>query len=78
VTTFVCKACGTQYPPSDEPPGACAICEDPRQYVPHDEGQVWLTWDEVRDGRRADIRDDHGVIGIGGDPESQSASARCS
>jgi glyoxylase-like metal-dependent hydrolase (beta-lactamase superfamily II) len=68
VTTFVCKACGTQFAPSEEPPGACAICEDARQYVPHDEGQVWLTWDEVRAGRRADIRDDHGILGIGSDP----------
>jgi glyoxylase-like metal-dependent hydrolase (beta-lactamase superfamily II) len=68
MTTFVCKACGTQYPPSDEPPGGCPICEDARQYVPHDEGQVWLTWDEVRAGRRADIRDDHGILGIGSDP----------
>jgi glyoxylase-like metal-dependent hydrolase (beta-lactamase superfamily II) len=59
VTTFVCKTCGTQYPPSDEPPGACAICED---------GQVWLTWDEVRKNRRADIRDDSGILGIGSDP----------
>jgi glyoxylase-like metal-dependent hydrolase (beta-lactamase superfamily II) len=69
VTTFLCKACGTQYPPGDEPPGACPICEDARQYVPHDEGQVWLTWDEVRAGRRADVRDDHGILGIGSDPE---------
>jgi hypothetical protein len=68
MTTFVCKACGTQYPPSDEPPGACSICEDARQYIPHDEGQVWLTWDEVRGGRSADIRDDHGILGIGSDP----------
>jgi glyoxylase-like metal-dependent hydrolase (beta-lactamase superfamily II) len=68
VTTFVCKACGTQFAPSDEPPGACAICEDARQYVPHDEGQVWLTWDDVRAGRRADIRDDHGILGIGSNP----------
>jgi glyoxylase-like metal-dependent hydrolase (beta-lactamase superfamily II) len=68
VTTFVCKACGTQFPPSEEPPGACPICEDARQYVPHDEGQVWLTWDDVRAGRRADIRDDHGILGIGSDP----------
>jgi glyoxylase-like metal-dependent hydrolase (beta-lactamase superfamily II) len=68
MTTFVCKACGTQYPPGDEPPGACSICEDARQYIPHDEGQVWLTWDEVRGTRSADIRDDHGILGIGSDP----------
>jgi glyoxylase-like metal-dependent hydrolase (beta-lactamase superfamily II) len=65
VTTYLCKACGTQYPPADAPPGACPICEDPRQYIPHDEGQVWLTWDELLDGHKADIRDDHGILGIG-------------
>jgi hypothetical protein len=68
VTTWVCKACGTQYPASDEPPGACSICEDARQYIPHDEGQVWLTWDELLAGHRADIRDDHGILGLGCDP----------
>ena len=46
--TYLCRACGTQYPPSDAPPGACPICEDPRQYVPHDTGQAWLTLDELR------------------------------
>jgi hypothetical protein len=68
VPTWVCKACGTQYPPSDEPPGACPICEDPRQYIPHDEGQVWLTWDEVRSDHRAEIREDAGILGIGCEP----------
>jgi glyoxylase-like metal-dependent hydrolase (beta-lactamase superfamily II) len=68
VTTWVCKACGTQYPASDEPPGACAICEDPRQYIPHDEGQVWLTWDEFRSAHRAEIREDAGILGHGCEP----------
>jgi glyoxylase-like metal-dependent hydrolase (beta-lactamase superfamily II) len=68
VTTYVCKACGTQYPPSGEPPSACPICEDPRQYIPHDEGQVWLAWDELLAGHKADIRDDHGILGIGCTP----------
>ena len=66
--TWVCKACGTQVPPSDAPPGACPICEDPRQYVPHDEGQVWLRWDEFRSSHRAEIRDDHGFLGVGVEP----------
>ncbi|MFL5927132.1 MAG: MBL fold metallo-hydrolase [Gaiellaceae bacterium] len=66
--TYVCKTCGTQYPPSDEPPGACAICEDPRQYVPHDQGQVWLAWDDFLGDHAADIRDDHGILGIGCKP----------
>lgn len=67
--SWLCKACGTQYPPSEEPPRACAICEDPRQYVPADEGQVWLRWDEVQEAHRAEIRDDNGIVGIGCEPE---------
>ena len=68
MTSFLCKACGTQYPPSDEPPAACPICEDPRQYIPHDEGQVWLTLEELVGSHQADIRDDHGLLGIGCTP----------
>ena len=67
--TYLCKACGTQYPPSDEPPGACPICEDPRQYVPHDDGPG------LADARRVaststtpTISDDHGILGIGCTP----------
>ena len=66
--TYLCRACGTQYPPSDAPPGACPICEDPRQYVPHDTGQAWLTLDELRDGHSAEIREDHDILGIGCTP----------
>jgi len=68
VTTYLCKACGTQYPASDEPPAACPICEDPRQYIPHDEGQVWLTFEELLGSHKPDIRDDHGLLGIGCTP----------
>ncbi len=57
-----------QYPPAGEPPAACPICEDPRQYVPHDKGQRWVAWEEFLDGHRADIRDDHGLLGIGCKP----------
>ena len=66
--TYLCKACATQYPPGDEPPGACPICEDERQYVPHDTGQVWVERSEFLDGHRAEIRDDHGILGIGCTP----------
>jgi hypothetical protein len=68
MTNWVCKTCGTQYPATDEPPAACAICQDPRQYVPTDEGQVWLRWEDFLDSHRADIRDDHGVLGFGCQP----------
>ncbi len=66
--TYLCRACGTQYPPSDEPPGACPICQDPRQYIPYDTGQTWLTIDELREHHEAEIRDDHGILGIGCTP----------
>ena len=69
MTTWVCKACGTQYPAAEEPPGACAICEDPRQYVPADEGQAWLAWDEFLDEHEAVVREDNGVLGIGCEPD---------
>jgi glyoxylase-like metal-dependent hydrolase (beta-lactamase superfamily II) len=62
--THLCATCGTQYPAADAPPDACPICEDPRQYVPHDTGQIWLRWDEFVDGHRAEVRDDHGLVGI--------------
>jgi glyoxylase-like metal-dependent hydrolase (beta-lactamase superfamily II) len=68
-TTWVCTACGTHYPASEQPPGACAICQDPRQYVPSDTGQVWLSWHDVLGAHGADIRDDHGILGIGCTPE---------
>jgi hypothetical protein len=68
MTTYLCQACATQYPPSDEPPAACPICEDPRQYIPHDEGQRWLSFDEFLGSHEADVRDDHGLLGIGCTP----------
>lgn len=44
---FICKTCGTQYPPSQTAPAHCPICEDERQYVPI-EGQSWTTLAEMQ------------------------------
>jgi hypothetical protein len=44
---FLCSACGTQYPPSEAPPGACPICIDERQFVPA-LGQSWTTLERLR------------------------------
>lgn len=66
--TWICKTCATQYPPSADPPAACQICEDPRQYLKHDEGQVWLRYEEFLDAHEAEVRDEHGVLGIGCKP----------
>jgi glyoxylase-like metal-dependent hydrolase (beta-lactamase superfamily II) len=68
VTTWVCCACGTQYPPSEEPPAECPICEDPRQYVPHDAGQRWVAWNEFLSGHKAVVREDNDILGIGCEP----------
>jgi hypothetical protein len=68
LSTWLCKTCATQYPESDAPPAACPICQDPRQYVKHDEGQVWLRYEDFLADHEADLRDDHGVLGIGCSP----------
>jgi glyoxylase-like metal-dependent hydrolase (beta-lactamase superfamily II) len=69
VTRFLCVTCGTQYPDSDEPPAACPICEDERQYVP-ESGQAWTTLEELRATHRAVIREElPGLLGIGCEPE---------
>jgi hypothetical protein len=69
VTSFLCKTCGTQFPPSDEPPAECPICCDERQYVP-ESGQQWVTYDDVRSSHRADIRGEQTKLtGIGMKPE---------
>lgn len=47
ITSFICKTCGTQYPPRETPPAMCPICADDRQYIPP-QGQQWTTLDELR------------------------------
>jgi hypothetical protein len=47
VAAFVCTACGTQFPQSHEPPPACPICADERQFVPAS-GQGWTTLEQLR------------------------------
>jgi hypothetical protein len=48
VQRFVCETCGVQYAASAEPPTACRICEDDRQFVGWD-GQQWTTLERLRD-----------------------------
>jgi hypothetical protein len=66
--SYICTTCGTQYAPSDSPPGACRICEEPRQYVKVT-GQQWTTLDRLRLTQRLAIRlEEPGLIGIGMEP----------
>ena len=39
---FICVTCGTQYPPSEQPPDRCEICLDERQFV-NPRGQTWTS-----------------------------------
>src|SRR3954454_19973512 len=52
---FICTACGTQYPPSEAPPGACPVCTDERQFVPAS-GQSWTTLEALRNGHSNKFR----------------------
>jgi hypothetical protein len=67
VPAWICETCGVQYPDTDEPPETCAICVDERQYVGR-QGQRWTTLPELRAERRAEIRDEAGLLGIGCEP----------
>ena len=64
---FICVACGTQFPDRAEPPPACPICDDPRQYVPP-QGQEWTTLADLRRERSNEVREEHGLVGIGTTP----------
>src|SRR6516162_7749472 len=68
MSNFICTTCGTQYADSDQPPAACAICQDERQYVKAT-GQNWTTLDRLRLTNRNSIKfKEPGLIGIGIDP----------
>jgi hypothetical protein len=70
--SFICTACGTQFPPEksnpEKPPAQCVICEEERQYVPPG-GQSWTTLAAMRGKFRNSFRQyEPGVTGIGTEP----------
>jgi hypothetical protein len=68
VEAHICVTCGTQFAPSAEPPAACPICRDPRQYVGHD-GQRWTTMAALAGDHRNRVEEaEPGLLGIGTDP----------
>ena len=75
LSSHICRTCGVWYPPSDDPPSHCAICEDDRQYVPQG-GQQWLVPAELKAKHTNRIEDDDGVLGIGMRP-SFAIDQRC-
>lgn len=65
MTSFVCTACGTQYPEDYKPPEQCPICEEERQYVPP-RGQSWTTLEALAQSHMNSFREyEPGVIGLG-------------
>jgi hypothetical protein len=65
---FICTACGTQYPQSEQPPAQCIICEEERQYVPPG-GQSWTTLEKLSRSHMNSTREyEPGVTGIGSQP----------
>jgi hypothetical protein len=67
--SFICTACGTQYPERATPPAQCLICEEERQYVPV-RGQTWTTLEALRVGHANSFREyETGLIGIGTQPQ---------
>jgi hypothetical protein len=47
MASFICAACGMQYPQSAAPPANCRVCLDERQFVPTS-GQAWTTLEGMR------------------------------
>jgi len=66
--SFICKTCGTQFPPSEIPPAHCPICEDERQYVGWN-GQEWTHLAELRASHQNEVRPlEPGLTGIASRP----------
>jgi glyoxylase-like metal-dependent hydrolase (beta-lactamase superfamily II) len=64
---WTCEQCGAQFPESTEPPMACRVCEDERQFV-NWKGQAWLARDELTKRHKLVWREDLGLLGVGVEP----------
>lgn len=68
MTSFICTTCGTEFPPSGEPPDRCPICAEERQYVPAS-GQGWTNLPALTASHANSFRQyEPGLIGIGTEP----------
>ena len=64
MTRFICTTCGTQYGDRSDPPDACAICSDDRQYVGWS-GQHWTTLEALQAAHTVRHAVDDGLLGVG-------------
>ncbi len=68
MSNFICTTCGTQHAEAEQPPTACAVCQDERQYVKVT-GQQWTTPERLRLTHRNSVRaEEPGLTGIGVEP----------
>ncbi len=64
----ICTTCGTQFAESGNPPAACPICDDERQYV-KPTGQGWITPDRLGLTHKNTLKaKEPDLIGIGTEP----------
>ncbi len=67
--THICVTCGTQFPPADQAPQHCPVCEDERQYVGL-LGQQWVTLDALRKTHHNTLyQEGEGIWGISTEPK---------
>jgi hypothetical protein len=65
---YICKTCGTQFAATGQPPDACPICQDERQYVGFN-GQQWTTLSALQVDHTNEIKTlEPGLTGIGSQP----------
>lgn len=65
---WICRTCGVQSLESGQPPGACPICLDERQYVGWG-GQQWTTMAELASDRAVVLREEEpDLVGVGVEP----------
>ena len=66
---FICETCGSQFSPSEQPPPACPICDDERQFVPAS-GQKWTTLERLTNRHfNCYHHYEPGLLGIGTVPQ---------
>jgi len=61
ITCPVCMTCGTQFAPAAQPPAACPVCDDERQYVGWS-GQRWTTHEALAERHHLRIGADAGLL----------------
>lgn len=67
MSRFICVQCGTEFSETREPPAACPICEDERQYVRWS-GQEWTTLEALGSSHHNAFTEEDGLTGIGIEP----------